>query len=148
MTLGALAITVGVPSAYYLLDGSASGDHFTGLLAIVAGVVLLLLGPVTLWKERRAGGANGAATCAVRSSSWRRPLLASVIVWSIVFPIGFAYIYVHTGRAAVTPDLHVPYEPSPSSPRMGSGWPPRTSVENRATVVLLPERLGPGRRGC
>ena len=34
MTLGAIAITVGIPGMYYLLDGSASGDHFTGLLSV------------------------------------------------------------------------------------------------------------------
>lgn len=27
MTFGAIGITIGVPGAYYLLDGSASGDH-------------------------------------------------------------------------------------------------------------------------
>jgi hypothetical protein len=27
MTLGALGVTIGVPSAYYLLDGTASGDR-------------------------------------------------------------------------------------------------------------------------
>src|SRR5437867_3326576 len=42
MTLGAIAITVGIPGMYYLLDGRASGDHYTGLLAIVAGAVLLV----------------------------------------------------------------------------------------------------------
>jgi uncharacterized protein len=38
MTLGAIAITVGVPGTYYLLQGSASGDHYTGLLALSGGV--------------------------------------------------------------------------------------------------------------
>src|SRR6476646_7661476 len=40
MTVGTLAITVGVPSAYNLLHGSASGDQFSGFLSIVAGVGL------------------------------------------------------------------------------------------------------------
>jgi hypothetical protein len=33
-----------VPAAYYLRDGTASGDHYTGLLAIVAGAMLLFSG--------------------------------------------------------------------------------------------------------
>jgi uncharacterized protein len=67
MTLGAIAITVGIPGMYYLLDGSPSGDHFTGLLAIVAGTVLLVSGPVTLWKARRTDESRrGGATCAAR----------------------------------------------------------------------------------
>jgi len=52
-TFGALGIATGVPAAYYLAGGSASGDHFTGLLALLAGAVLLLSGPVTLWRARR-----------------------------------------------------------------------------------------------
>jgi hypothetical protein len=55
MTLGAIAITVGIPAVYYLVDGSASGDHFTGLLAFIAGAVLLVSGPVTLWKGAPQG---------------------------------------------------------------------------------------------
>lgn len=56
MTAGAIGVTVGIPGLYYLLDGSASGDHYTGLLALVAGGALLfLLGPVTLWRGRRTG---------------------------------------------------------------------------------------------
>ena len=54
MTFGAIGIAFGIPGAYYLLKGSASGDHYTGLLAIVAGSVLLLSGPVTLWRGRRS----------------------------------------------------------------------------------------------
>ncbi|HEX5780293.1 MAG TPA: hypothetical protein VFX80_00150, partial [Solirubrobacteraceae bacterium] len=41
MTFGALAIAIGVPGGYYLADGTASGDHYTGLLALAAAVVLL-----------------------------------------------------------------------------------------------------------
>jgi uncharacterized RDD family membrane protein YckC len=80
MTLGALAITVGVPAAYYLHDGSASGDAFTGLLAIVAGVVLLLIGPVTLWRARRTGLSRRRTLPAKRAHSIATPFLA----WAIV----------------------------------------------------------------
>jgi hypothetical protein len=38
MTAGAIGIAFGVPGPYYLLEGSASGDDYTGLVAIVAGV--------------------------------------------------------------------------------------------------------------
>src|SRR5918999_496490 len=110
MTFGAIAITIGVPGAYYLLDGSASGDHYTGLLAIVAGAVLLVTGPVTLWTTRRTEGSR-------RRRYLRRSLTAVaalavaplVVVW-VVFPVGLSYIYTHTGRTTATPDLGVPYE--------------------------------------
>ena len=58
MTFGALGIAIGFPGAYYLLDGTASGAHYSGLLAMAAGAVLLATGPVTLWRSRRTGGSR------------------------------------------------------------------------------------------
>ena len=82
MTLGAIAITFGVPGAYYLRHGSASGDHYSGLLAIVAGAVLLLSGSMTLWRARRTEGQSTAALRATdghgRYSAPRRPCRADV----------------------------------------------------------------------
>jgi len=43
----------------------------------------------------------------------RRTLAAAAalpLLVLVVFPVGFAYVYTHTGRTAVTPDLFVPYE--------------------------------------
>ena len=45
MTLGALGVAIGAPAAYFLRNGGMQGDHYTGLLAGVAGVVLLITGP-------------------------------------------------------------------------------------------------------
>ena len=56
MTLGALGIVIGTPATYYLRHGGVEGDHYTGLLALVAGAVLLLAGPVILWRSRRTDG--------------------------------------------------------------------------------------------
>jgi hypothetical protein len=140
MTLGAIGITLGVPSAYYLTEGSASGDHYTGLASIVAGVVLLVSGAVTLWKARRAGGAR-----------WRRYLRRALIVvagalilWLVVFPVGFTYIYTHTGKGPVTPELGVPYEQltvtTSDSLKLTASYVPS---QNRAAVVLYPGATRP-----
>jgi hypothetical protein len=110
MTLGAISVAVGVPGAYYVFDGSGSGSHYTGLLAIVAGIVLLMIGPVTLWRGRRRGGSRRRRYLRRSLTVAGGALLAWAIVWFLVFPIGFAYIYTHTGRGAVTPELGVPYE--------------------------------------
>src|SRR6187549_348744 len=56
--VGAIGIAFGAPGLYYVLDGSASGDHYTGLLSILAGLVLIISAPVTLWKARRTGGSR------------------------------------------------------------------------------------------
>ena len=150
MTLGALAITVGVPSAYYLLDGSASGDHFTGLLAIVAGVVLLLIGPVTLWRARRTDGSR-------RRRYLRRAL---IVVATPVSRMGDRLVHrlpdrlrLHlrahrasrsdTGPPCPVRDRHRGHRRfaragrARTSPR---GIVPRSSCSR--------ERLGPRRRGC
>ena len=139
MTLGALAVIVGVPSAYYLLDGSASGDNFTGLLAIAAGVGLLFIGPATLWRARHTGGSRRRRYLRRALIVVAAPFLAWAIVWFIVFPIGFAYIYVHTGRGPVTPDLGVPYERvtvvTADSLELAASYVPS---RNRAAIVLFP----------
>jgi pimeloyl-ACP methyl ester carboxylesterase len=140
MTLGAIGITVGVPGAHYLMDGSASGDHYSGLLTILAGAVLLASGMVTLWKARRSGGSR-------RRRYLRRALMvaaAPVILWLVVFPIGFAYIYTHTGKGAVTPELGVPYETvtvtTSDSLELTASYVPS---KNRAAIVLFPGATRP-----
>ncbi len=76
-------------------------------------------------------------------------LLALGIVWFLVFPAGFAYIYTHTGKEAVTPDLEVPYESvsvkTSDSLELAASYVPS---QNRAAVVLFPGATVPSRRGC
>ena len=51
---GLLALIMGVAEAgYYTLKVGPSGDDYTGLLAIAAGLVLVGLGAWTLWESRR-----------------------------------------------------------------------------------------------
>ncbi|HUP32047.1 MAG TPA: prolyl oligopeptidase family serine peptidase [Gaiellaceae bacterium] len=111
VTAGAIGASTGVPGAYHLADGSASGDHFTGLAALAAGVALLLTGPVLLWKSRRTGGsrrrryllrARSVATAAVAT-----PLLALFLV----FPVAFSYGYTHIGRTTSSVEVGIAHEP-------------------------------------
>ena len=140
LTFGALGITFGVPSAYWLSQGEASGDHYTtGPLAILAGIVLMITGLAVLWRSRRSYGSRTrtylrrALTLAVSAA------LAFATFWLVVFPVGFAYTYTHTGRGVVQPDLRVPYErvtvtTSDSVELTGSYVPSK----NRAAVILFP----------
>ena len=110
MTLGALGVATAAPAAYFMRHGGLQGDHYTGLLAGVAGVILLLAGPVILWRSRRTEGS--------RAQRYRRrtlavlfaPVLAAAIGWFLVFPIGVGYIYTHTAPGPAEPDLGVPYQ--------------------------------------
>jgi hypothetical protein len=66
------------------------------------------------------------------------------IVWFLVFPIGFAYIYTHTGKGAVTPALGVPYESvtvtTSDSLELAASYVPS---QNRAAIVLFPGATRP-----
>ena len=138
MTLGALAVTVGVPAAYYLLDGNASRGPLHRS-ARDCRRARCSSWPVTLWKARRTDGSRRRRYLRRALIVVATPVLAWAIVWFIVFPIGFAYIYVHTGRSAVTPDLGVPYETvtvvTDDSLNLAASYVPS---RNRAAVVLFP----------
>jgi uncharacterized protein len=135
MTLGAVGITFGAPGAYYLQNGAAAGDHYSGLLAIVAGAALLVSGSVTLWRARRTGGRR-------RQRYVRRAVTVAavpLIAWAVVLPVGLSYIYTHTGKEPVTPELGVPYErvtvTTGDSLKLTASYVPS---RNRASIVLYP----------
>lgn len=145
MTFGALGITVGVPAVYFALEGDVSGDHYTGFLALAAGVALLLAGPIILWKARRTDGTRSQRYLRRLAIAVGAPLLALAILWFVVFPVGFAYIYTHTGRGVVTPELGVPYESvaviTSDSIDLSAFYVPS---KNRAAVILFPGATNPG----
>lgn len=139
MTFGAIGITIGVPGAYYLLDGSASGDHYTGLLAILAGALMVVIGPVTLWRARRAEGSRRRRYLRRSLTAVAAAPAALLIIWFFVFPVGFSYIYTHTGRTVSTPELGVPFESvtvTTSDSLELAGW--YVPSRNRAAVVVFP----------
>jgi uncharacterized protein len=141
LAFGVFGIAVGIEAVYYTNKVGPSGDDFTGLLAIPAGMLLLGLGIVTLWRTRRTEG----------SRAWRYPrrlllAVAGVIVANaIVVPIGVAYIFTHTARAVVPPnELGVPHENVSFTTSDGlklEGW--YIPSKNGAAVISFPGRKGP-----
>jgi len=97
LVFGALGIAAGIEAVDYTRKVGASGDDFSGLLTIPAGLLLLVLGVVTLWRTRRIEG----------NRAWRytRRLLFGVagvvVVYALVLPIGLGYVTTHIGRAVV-----------------------------------------------
>ena len=140
MTFGALGIAVGVPGAYYLFKGAASGDHYTGLLALAAGVVLFLTGPVVLWKARRRGGSRRRRYLGRLATTGITIVAAPLLFVFVVFAIGFSYIYTHTGRTAEPPTaLGTAYEsvvvPTSDGLDLAASYVPS---RNGAAVVVYP----------
>jgi hypothetical protein len=141
LLVGPLGIAAGSEALYYTRQVGPSGDDFTGLLAIPAGMVLIGLGAVTLWRTRRTEG----------SLAWRyarRGLLgvAGLIVGvSVVMIVGFSYGTTHIGRAVVPPDhLFVAHENVTFRTSDGlelEGW--YIPSRNGATVIAFPGRQGP-----
>jgi hypothetical protein len=142
--LGILGITAGVEGAHYARAVGPSGDDFTGLLALAAGVLLLGLAVVTLWRTRRTEG----------NRAWRytrRGLLgvAGVVALSlVVFPVVLAYVTTHVGRAVVPADeLGVAHEDVAFTTSDGltlRGW--YVPSRNRAAVIAFPGRKGTQRQ--
>jgi uncharacterized protein len=107
ITLGAMIVAVGVPGVYYLRDGTADFDHYTALLAFPAAAILLVSGPVILWRSRRVGGSR-LRRYLLRASSVAIAVVAVPLVFVlVVFPIAFPYGYVHVGETTTMPDLGV-----------------------------------------
>jgi len=145
---GALAISLGIftivmgagEAGYYALEDGPSGDDYTGLLAIPAGILLLGIGCVTLWRSRRGGS--------LARRYLRRSLLAVGALlgaYFVIFPVSEAYVITHAARAYVpTPDLGTAYEEVAFTTSDGlrlEGW--YVPSKNGAAVIVFPGRKGP-----
>jgi MYXO-CTERM domain-containing protein len=144
LSAGVLGIAAGVEAFYYTRELGPSGDDFTGLAAIPAGLALLGLAAVTLWRTRRTDG----------SLWWRYPrrgLLGAagfVVGLLVVVPIGLGYVTTHVGRAVVPANrLGVAYEDVRFTTSDGlqlRGW--YVPSSNGAAVIAFPGRNGPQRQ--
>ena len=108
LALGLLGIAAGGEAFHYTREVGPSGDDFTGLLCLPAGLVLLVLGALTLWRTRRTEG----------SLAWRyaRRALLGVAACSSASSSAIARLRLrHDARRL-----------APSCPRTGSASPTRT----------------------
>jgi dienelactone hydrolase/uncharacterized membrane protein len=144
LVLGVLGIATGIEGWYYAREVGPSGDDFTGLLALAAGVALIGIGAVTLWRTRRTHGG--------RAARYGRRAIAGVaglaVLALVVVPIGFAYVTTHVGRAVVPDDqLGVAHEDVSFTTSDGltlHGW--YVPSRNHAAVIAFPGRKGPQRQ--
>jgi hypothetical protein len=142
LTVGLLGTVAGAGEAgYYALKVGPSGDDYTGLLAIPAGLVLLALGARTLWRTRR-----------LEETRWRRYVrrsligaLAAVVAAVVVSPVAVSYVYTHVARPDVpAANLGAPHEDVTFTTSDGielAGW--YVPSRNGAAVIAFPGRSGP-----
>jgi len=140
---GALGIAAGSEGFYYAREVGPSGDDFTGLLCLPTGLLLLVLGAVTLWRTRRTEG----------SLWWRYPrraliAVAALVPAAVLMSIGIGYGTTHIGRAVVPPDrLGVAHEDVKFTTADGlelEGW--YIPSKNGAAVIAFPGRNGPQKK--
>ena len=139
-TLGLFGVATGIEAVYYLDAGRLSGDDYTGLAAIPAGLLLICVAAATLWRTRRSGKS--------RFRRWLRRFLVAVaaflVTYMIVLPFLVSYVFTHAARAFV-PVEHVgaAHEAVTFTTADGlrlRGW--YVASKNGAAVISFPGRKG------
>jgi uncharacterized protein len=138
--LGLFGLVTGIEAVYYLHAGGFSGDDYTGLAVIPAGLLLIGIGAVALWRSRRAGPSL--------PRRWvRRTLLAAVTAvlgYILVAPFLISYILTHSARAFVPADnVGAAHEDVAFKTADGlrlRGW--YVPSKNGAAVIAFPGRKG------
>jgi hypothetical protein len=141
VVIGIFGIVTGaVEPAFYGPKEGLSGDDFSGVLAAVAGLCLVILGVVTAWRGRKQD----------HPLAWRygRRLLLGVAwvvgAYFVLFPLSLSYGFTHVARVE-TPhgNLGAPYEAVSfkASDRLRlDGWFVRS--RNGAVVIVYPGKKG------
>jgi uncharacterized protein len=138
---GLFMVVMGAGEAgYYTRENGPSGDDYTGLLAIPAGLLLVGVGVFTLWRSRKGG-----------SLVWRyarRAALALAFLlglYVVLYPFAESYVLTHSARAYVpTSQLGTTYEEVAFTTSDGlrlEGW--YVPSKNGAAVISFPGRKGP-----
>ncbi len=144
LLVGFFGVLAGTEAVHYTMEVGPSGDDYTGLLSLLAGLLLLGLGSITLWTTRRRD-----------DRLWwryaRRLLLtagALLVALAILFPVGAAYVVTHAARAHVPPaDLGVAHEDvefTTSDGLLLKGW--YIPSRNGAAVISFPGRASSQQR--
>ncbi len=141
---GFFGVLAGTEAVHYTREVGASGDDYTGLLSILAGLLLIGLGAVTLWRSRRTD-----------DRPWwrylRRALLVAATLFAamaVLLPVAIAYVVTHAARATVpTANLGAPYDEVEFTTTDGlrlKGWYIRS--RNGAAVISFPGRASSQKR--
>jgi MYXO-CTERM domain-containing protein len=141
---GYFGVLGGIEALHYTREVGPSGDDYTGLLSLLAGLVLLGVGGLTLWRSRRRD-----------DRLWwrygRRALIgvgAVVVAAVFLFPFSIGYVATHASRATVpAADLGAPFEEVAFTTNDGlrlKGWYIRS--RNGAAVISFPGRASSQKR--
>jgi hypothetical protein len=133
VALGLLALAGAGPAVAHTREVGPTGDDWTGVLLLPAGIALCAVGAATLWRSRKPHGRRHL----------RRALLAGAAAlgafW-LVLPVAIAIVATHRPREAVRPlDLGRPYETVTVRTRDGLEIDGRyVPSRNGAAVIVFP----------
>jgi hypothetical protein len=144
LVLGFFGVLAGTEAVHYTRAVGPSGDDYSGLLSILAGLLLIGLGVVTLWRSRKKD-----------DRLWwrygRRALIAAGIAAVAIvalIPVSISYVVTHAARAHVpAADLGVAYETVEFMTSDGlrlRGW--YVPSENGAAIISFPGRASSQKR--
>ena len=135
IVFGVLAVVNGGLHVAHIAVNELGGSDVTGVLAVAAGAVLVLLGLAIPFRHR----GEGAAT---RQRRWANRVVAIVggalLVYAFLFPAAGAIVQVHKHREAIGDPPRAAYRPVEFEASDGlrlSGW--YLPSENRAAVILV-----------
>ena len=135
---GFFGVLVAIEALHHTREGGLLADDYTGLLSLVAGIGLIAIGGVTLWRSRRRD-----------DRVWwryaRRVLLAvgaAVVASVVLLPVTIAYVATHASHVLVpSADLGSSFEDVRFSTSDGlrlEGW--YVPSRNGAAVIAFPGR--------
>ena len=136
LVVGVSGIVAGIEAAYAVLHGGPSRDDFTGIAALLAGAVLVVIASVELWRARRSDEPR------VRRYVRRglTALAAMIVLLQVGYPLTVAYVGTHVALPA--PSVAGPdYEDVEIVTGDGvvlRGW--YLPSRNRAAVITYPGR--------
>jgi hypothetical protein len=139
--VGLFMVVMGASEAgYYMRERGLSGDDYTGILLIPAGVLLIGIGFVTFWRSRKGGGLVWRYA--------RRVLIALGLLlgaYFVIYPLGESYAITHAATAYVPePRLGTAFQEVSFTTSDGlglEGW--YVPSKNGAAVISFPGRRGP-----
>ena len=127
-------------AGYYTVQTGPSGDDYTGLLAIPAGLLLTAIGVCSLWTMRRTDDR-------LHRRYLRRFALSALALlgaYVVLFPLALSYVFTHAARAVVpAAALGAAYEEVAFKTNDGltlRGW--YVPSKNGAAVISAPGRAG------
>ena len=135
LAFGVLAIVNGALHVAHIANVEAAASDLTGVLALAAGIVLVVLGVAIPYVHRGAGAATMRRRWAYRAVA----VLGGVaVLYVLVFPTGTAIVVTHKHREAIGDPPGPGYEQVSFESSDGlrlSGW--YVPSRNRAAIVVV-----------